>query len=87
MPAFLASLDQATDSTIDVDALVMLTESVSIDEEKQQRFAVIVNGADTELLYHVWREQQDWVHLYLSTPSSALAQLVESELQPHKMQE
>ena len=87
MPVFLASLDQATDSTVDVEALVVLTESVSIDEEKQQKFSVTVNGSDTELLYHVWREQQDWVHLYLSTPSSTLAQLVEDKIQPHRIQE
>ncbi|MEL7447584.1 MAG: hypothetical protein AAFN78_00150 [Pseudomonadota bacterium] len=87
VPVFLAALNLATDSAVDVDALVTLTESVSIDEEKQQKFAVTVNGTDTELLYHVWREQQGWVHLYLSTPSSALAQLVDSELQPHKIQE
>ncbi len=66
----LTALDQVTD--IDVDGLLELTETTPMDDEQQQRFAVSFNGDETEILYHVWREQEDWVHLYFSSESEDL---------------
>jgi len=74
--ALLTALDQISD--IDVDGLLTLTESTPMDDEQQQRFAVSFNGEDTEILYHVWREQEDWVHLYFSSDSEELTAAIEA---------
>ncbi len=68
----LGAMDVLLDNRIDVAALEAMTQSVPMDEEKQQVLSVTFNGASTELFYHVWREQIDWVHLYLSSPSEGL---------------
>lgn len=79
VPRFLAAIDRQTDSDLGVSDLLALTNSVPMDEEKQQEFSIVYQGAGTTLIYHVWREQADWVHLYLSTPSEALFGLIDSE--------
>ena len=78
--AVLEAVDQI--SAIDVDGLVELTESTPMDDEQQQRFAASFNGDDTEILYHVWREQEDWVHLYVSSESQGLVAALESAMAP-----
>ena len=78
--ALLTALDQITD--VDVDDLLRLTESTAMDTEQQERFAVSFNGADTEILYHVWREQEDWVHLYFSSDSEELTGAIEAVAEP-----
>jgi hypothetical protein len=78
--AALAALNQIT--KVDVDALLELTESTPMDDEKQQRFAVLFDGEETEILYHVWREQEDWVHLYISSESEDLIAAVKSATTP-----
>ncbi len=59
----LEALDGLTDNDIDVDGLLELAQTTAMDDEKQQRFAVSYMGEDTSVLFHVWREQEDWVHL------------------------
>ena len=80
--AVLQALDQITDTEIDIGRLVELTETTDMDAEQQERFAVTFGGNDTEILYHVWREQQDWVHLYVSSDSKGLVDAFKSAAAP-----
>ena len=80
IPAMLAAIDDITDDELPVDELLALTNSVPMDEEKQQRIAVSFRESDTEMLYHVWREQTDWVHVYASSTSQDLVSAVEISL-------
>lgn len=78
----LAAVDRLTDNKLDIDGLAALTNSVPMDDEKQERFPVTFNGNDTELLYHVWREQQDWVHVYVSSSSEELIEAFKRSAAP-----
>ena len=78
--AALAALNAVT--AVDVGGLLTLTESTPMDDEQQQRFAVTFNGEETEILYHVWREQEDWVHLYFSSESEDLIAAIEAATTP-----
>jgi hypothetical protein len=49
-----------------------------MDEEQQQRVVALFGGERTELLYHVWREQEGWVHVYASSTSRDLVSAVEA---------
>jgi hypothetical protein len=80
--AALTAVDQLTVNDIDVEQLLTLTETTKMDDEQQQRFDVSFKGADTNVLYHVWREQEAWVHLYFSSESEGLIQAIEASLQP-----
>lgn len=77
IPAMLAAIDNTTDDELPVDELLTLTNSVPMDEEKQQRIVVSFRENETEMLYHVWREQTDWVHVYASSTSQDLVSAVE----------
>ena len=68
------------DDELPVDELLALTNAVPMDEEKQQRFAVSFGGKDTEVQYHVWREQTDWVHVYASSTSKEFVDAVEASI-------
>ncbi len=87
VPGFLAALASGVDAGVDVDALTALTDAVSMDEEKQEKFEVRSQGRSTTLVYHVWREQADWVHVYLWSPSEDLIAMVEAELGRHRRAE
>jgi hypothetical protein len=80
--AVLGVLNQLTDGDIDIAGLVVLTETTKMDEEQQDRFAVTYGGDETEFLYHVWREQEDWVHLYISSDSKSLVDAFETAAAP-----
>ena len=80
IPAMLAALDELTDDELPVEELFALTNSVPMDEEKQLSFAVSFEGRDTEMMYHVWREQTDWVHVYASSTSAPLVDAVASSI-------
>jgi len=80
--AALTAMDQLTDNDIDVERLLELTETTKMDDEQQERFAVSFNGEKTEILYHVWREQEDWVHLYASSESESLIAAVQAAMAP-----
>jgi len=84
IPAMLAAIDTLTDDELPVEELLALTNSVPMDEEKQQRFAVSFGGKDTEVQYHVWREQADWVHVYASSTSKELVDAVEAKIKTFK---
>jgi len=77
IPAMLAAIDNITNDELPVDELLALTNSVPMDEEKQQRFVVSFGESETEMQYHVWREQTDWVHVYASSTSQDLVNAVE----------
>ena len=72
----LEALDGLTDNDIDVDSLLELARTTAMDDEKQQRFEVSYDGEDTSILFHVWREQEDWVHLYASSESEGLVNAI-----------
>ncbi len=73
---FLDALDGLTDNDIDIDGLLALALTTPMDDEKQQRFAVSYDGEETSILFHVWREQEDWVHLYASSESETLVNAI-----------
>ena len=77
---FLESLDGLTDNDIDIDGLLALALTTPMDDEKQQRFAVSYGGDETSILFHVWREQEDWVHLYASSESEGLVNAIKNEM-------
>ena len=76
----LTAINQITE--INVDGLFELAESTPMDDELQERFAVSFNGEESEILYHVWREQEDWVHLYFSSESEDLIATIKAATEP-----
>ena len=80
--AVLTAVDQLTDNDIDIERLLELTETTKMDDEQQERFAVSFNGEETEILYHVWREQENWVHLYASSESEILIAAMQTVMAP-----
>lgn len=78
IPAMLAAIDELTDNELPVDELLAMTTSVPMDEENQQRVAVVFRGDETDMLIHIWREQVDWVHVYASSTSKDLVNAVEA---------
>jgi hypothetical protein len=51
-----------------------------MDEEQQQRVAVLFQGEETDVLIHIWREQVDWVHVYAMSESKDLVNAVEASM-------
>lgn len=78
VPAMLTAIEDIVDNELPMEELLALTNSVPMDEEKQQRIPVSFRGQDTEMLYHVWREQEGWVHVYASSTSRDLVDAVEA---------
>ena len=62
--------------------LMALLAGCSSPDEQQERFAVSFNGEETEILYHVWREQESWVHLYASSESASLVAALQAAMAP-----
>ncbi len=77
--AMLTAIDGLADNRLPVDDLLELTDSTPLDQEQQLRVPVSFRGAETEILYHVWREQEDWVHVYASSSNKALVDAVEAQ--------
>lgn len=77
--AMLTAIDGLADNAVPVDDLLELTQTTSLDQEQQLRFPVTFRGEETEILYHVWREQEDWVHVYASSSDKALVDAVEAQ--------
>lgn len=75
--ALLADIDKVTENALPLDAMLELAVSTPMDAEQQERYAVSFGGAGGEILFHVWREQLDWVHLYFSSTSKALITAIE----------
>ncbi len=76
----LEAMDRLTDNEIDVEDLLALALTTPMDDEKQQRFTVSYDGEETSILFHVWREQEDWVHLYASSESERLVNAIKNEM-------
>ena len=72
LPALLGDIDLIADNALAVDEILELAVSTRMDEEQQDRFTLTFKGTDEEILFHVWREQVDWVHLYFSSTSKEL---------------
>lgn len=85
LPAFLADFDALLDNRLDVPALVEFSSAIPVDQENQQTVEVRFEQADTSVLYHVWRETVDIAHLYIATPSEALATTLQSTMQRHAL--
>ena len=77
LPALLGDIDLIADNALAVDEMLELAVSTRMDEEQQDRFTLTFNGTDEEILFHVWREQVDWVHLYFSSTSRELIAALE----------
>ncbi|MDJ0709001.1 MAG: hypothetical protein QNJ14_01370 [Woeseiaceae bacterium] len=82
IPTLLAAVDGLTDNDLPVEDLLAMAQSVPMDEEKQQRVAVVFGGEETDMLIHIWREQADWVHVYASSTSQELVNAVENGIKP-----
>jgi hypothetical protein len=80
--AVLTAVDQLTENDIDIERLLTLTETTKMDDEQQLRFAVTFKGEETDILYHVWREQEAWVHLYASSESESLVSALQAAFAP-----
>ncbi len=80
IPAMLMAIDALTDNDVPFDALVELTNDTPMDQEDQLRFPVTFAGRETDMLYHVWREQEDWVHVYASSTDKGLVDAIEMSL-------
>ena len=78
--AMLTAIDGVADNSLPVDDLLELTNTTPLDQERQLRFPVTFRGEETEILYHVWREQEDWVHVYASSTNEKLVDAVEAQL-------
>lgn len=76
----LMAIDAVTDNDIPFDELLELTNATPIDQEDQLRFPVTIAGRETDMLYHVWREQESWVHVYASSTDQGLVDAVEAAL-------
>ncbi len=77
LPALLGDIDALADNALPVDKMLELAVSTPMDNEQQERFAIAFEGSDEEILFHVWREQVDWVHLYFSSTSKELIAALE----------
>lgn len=80
--SFLQQMNSMAGGTLDVQALNELGRGLAVDTEDQMRLKVSYQEKDTELLYHVWREQADWVHIYLSSPSGELITALDGVSKP-----
>ena len=77
LPALLGDINTIADNALPVDKMLELAESTKMDEEQQDRFTIAFNGSDEEILFHIWREQVDWVQLYFSSTSKDLIAALE----------
>ena len=82
LEALFAAIDGLTDDSLDAAPLMELAATTPMDDELQTRFTVRYQGAESEVLYHVWREQVDWVHLYFSSTSEDLIDAIEAASGP-----
>lgn len=81
IPAMLSAIDDLTENELAVDEFVTLTNSLSMDEEKQKGFVATHKGNEAEVNYHVWREQADWVHVTLSSTSEQMIHAIDGVAQ------
>lgn len=70
--ALLDAIDAIAENQLPVDEMLLLATSTPMDEEQQERYAISFQGGEEEILFHIWREQLDWVHLYFSSTSGGL---------------
>ena len=77
LQALLNDIDSLSGNSLPVDEMLELAESTKMDEEQQDRFTFAFKGSDEEILFHIWREQVDWVHLYFSSTSKELIAALE----------
>ncbi len=77
LQALLNDIDSLSGNSLPVDEMLNLAISTPMDDEQQERFSFAFQGSDEEILFHVWREQVDWVHLYFSSTSKELIAALE----------
>jgi hypothetical protein len=77
LPSLLGDINTLANSALPVDTMLEIAVSTPMDDEQQERFTFAFNGSDEEILFHVWREQVDWVHLYFSSTSKELIAALE----------
>ena len=86
LPALMKDLDALTDNALPVAKIIELAATTPMDDELQERYSFVFDGADEEVQIHVWREQADWVHLYFSTTSKDLVAALEQAVAPYARQ-
>jgi hypothetical protein len=77
--AMLTAIDGIAENPLPVYELLELTKTTTLDQEQQLRFPVTFRGEETEILYRIWREQEDWVHVYASSTNEKLVDAVEAQ--------
>ena len=77
LPALMGDIDTLADNALPVDKMLELAVSTPMDDEQQDRIMFAFNGSDEEILFHIWREQVDWVHLFFSSTSKELIAALE----------
>lgn len=82
LEALFTAIDGLTDDTLDAASLMELAATTPMDDELEARFTVQFDGAENEVLFHVWREQVDWVHLYFSSTSQPLIDAIAAASDP-----
>lgn len=81
--ALLSDIDALTDNALPVSEMLALAVATPMDDELQERYSISFNGAEEEILFHTWREQVDWIHLYFSTTSKGLIKALEGANATH----
>lgn len=77
LAALLSDIDAITENDLPITEMTQLAVSTPMDGEQQERFVMVIAGDDEEVLFHIWREQQDWLHLYFSSTSKDLVAAIE----------
>ena len=81
--ALLDAIGAVADDPLPIDEMLLLATSTPMDDELQERYAFSFEGSEEEILFHIWREQVDWVHLYFSSTSGALIGALEASNAPY----
>ena len=77
LAALLGDINTLADNALPVDKMLELAVSTQMDDEQQERIMFAFKGSDEEILFNIWREQVDWVHLYFSSTSKELIAALE----------
>lgn len=77
LSTLLTGIGEAAGGGFDAEAMVKLARATKLDTEEQMKLRFDFNGAETTLLYHTWREQEDEIHVYFASPSEALIKRVD----------
>lgn len=78
LAALLNDIDAVTENELPIEEMIQLALTTPMDNEQQERFNMVFAGDNEDVLFHIWREQQDWLHLYFSSTSKNLIAAIET---------